>query len=197
MIQTNITTVKGTFIICKRVKKVPFYHRGVNYSKTSTTARHAERFADKTLADARCKEINDKRKGKGYKFRVEAAEKHFVSNFRLQFNSYNHQVTVSNELKSIQHITQYKHKVMHSINGDKVGIAASMALQLEREKSEIAKALEQYNHTVKVHNEQMVKLNAMIDYLNNTDLDKEFVEPNLTQSDRTVSVLYGSKNVNT
>jgi hypothetical protein len=193
MIKANISTIKGTFVICKRVKKVPFYFRGDGYSKTSTTSRHAMRFTAKSVADEACKSLNDKRKGKGHKFRVENAEKHFVNSFSLQFNSYTHEVTIRNDLKSIQHVTNRGHTVKHSINADKIGIAASCALQIEKIKVAIKQEEEAAVRRVADFNTEITRLDCLIDYMNKTDLDKEFVEPNLTQTDRTVSVLYSSK----
>lgn len=190
MISTSITTVKGTFIICKRVRKVPFYYRGPNRSKTSQTARHAFRFTDKAEADTTCKEINAKRKG-GHKFRVENAEKHFVNNFNVSLN-YNNQIIVSNELKSIQHVMR-GHKATHSINHKKDGIVKELDGRIARLKTEMDNertAFEQGMKNRQIEIESLAKLQQTVI---TTDLDKDYVEPNLTATDKTVNVLYGSK----
>src|SRR6267154_248660 len=113
MVKTNILPIKNSWIVCKRVKKTPYYYRGPNYLQTSTSARQAEKFTIKSTADTICKELNDKRQGKGYKFRVESSEKHFVNDFTLNFYSWNEQVVHKNELKSIQFVTKYGKKVTH------------------------------------------------------------------------------------
>ncbi len=196
MIQSNITTVKGTYIICKRVRKEPFYYRGQNYSKTSTTARHAQRFNDKAEADKICKEINDKRKG-GHKFRVESSEKHFVSNFMFHYESWGNKLVVKNELIAIQRATKGHHKPNHSLNDKKDHVIKMLTQQLANAQQNKINQLAAHLQLIKSIEEGIQKFNDMISHVQTVDLDKDFVEPNLTQTDKTVNVLYGSKNVNT
>lgn len=192
MIKTDIKSLSGQYIICKRVRKVPFYWRGDHYKQTSQVARGAHKFATKDEADKKCADINAARKS-GYKFRVESAEKHFVSSFKIQYNTWNKEITVTNEHKSIQLVTKQKSTIVHDLNVSKTNIIDTIKQASKRHLDELEKERLAYNQMVLDTEASIAHLQNMISYVESTDLTTTYVEPNLTKTDKTVNVLYGRK----
>jgi len=192
MIKTNIKTIKGSYIICKRVRKKPYYYRGDNYSQTTTTAWKALQFQDKAQADAKAKEINDKRKG-GHKFRVEASEKHFVNDFKIQYNTWNKELIVSNDLKAIQDVTERRYKVTQTLNDKKPDVVKVLEMQIKAHSEQKEKNKLHFEQQQVAIDQTINNFKQIIEVINGIDLDKTYVEPNLTPGDRTMAVLFGTK----
>lgn len=194
MFKVELSGLATMFLICKRVKGEAYYHRGPCCSQTTTMAHKAKLFKTKEDADKECTERNAKRKGKGYKFRVENAAKHYVNSWELQFNSWEKQLVIKNDLKSFENIKRFGFEnVNTSLNDQKANIIQRIQQEIRNNKERVEKKIEELEKEKQYLNTTVTGLTNVIAMLDTTDLDEKYVKPNTTSMDRTAAVLFGKK----
>lgn len=202
-----IDDLKNQWVVFKKIKKQNFYHRGSHYSQCSTNARQACKYPSKELAVAEQTKLNQGRKS--YRFRVETADRHFVSNWNLQYHQYNKQIIIKNEPISFRRVSTGTASVSQTLNDKKAKVLQDIAADLDRTvnsrntiedryKASIAMAEKQREESIKSTADAAARLLQVKSWVENTDLDTEYVEKYQTETDKKAYILFGKKeHVNT
>lgn len=189
--KVEISDIANMFLICKRMKRVPYYYRGHNYQKTESRASKAHLFKDKAEADKVCAEVNAKRKG-GHLFRVEPAHKHYVNNWSMNLG-WNRHLTIKNNLKPFDDVKNYGYKVNSSLESQKGSILHSLKSQIEAQVKDIQKKREDLKGWEDRAANEINNIQEIIRTLETTDLDELYVKPYTTSTDKSTKILFGKK----
>lgn len=201
----HIDDLKNQWVVFKRIKKQNFYHRGSHYSQCSTNARQACKYPSKELAVAEQTKLNQGRKS--YRFRVETADRHFVSNWNVQYNSWQKQVIIKNEPIAFRKVSTGRAVVSQTLNDKKTKVLQDIAADLERTvnsrntieeryKASIAAAEKQREESIKSTADAAARLLQVKSWVETTDLDTEYVHKYQTETDKKAYILFGKKETN-
>lgn len=198
----QIDDLKNTWVVFKRIKKQNYYHRGNHYSQCSTNARHAEKYQTKEAAIADQVKLNEGRKA--YKFKVESAEKHFVSNWQIRYDQYQKNVTIKNEpiaFKRVatnstvvsQTLNDKKDNIIKNITDDLTRVTNEHSLIEQRYQAALQQAEQQRKDNLRRAAEQAAQLLNLKSWVETTDLDTNFVLKHQTETDKKAYILFGRK----
>lgn len=202
MFQTSITDLKNSWVVFKKIKKVPWYHRGGRYQVCSRYSSKAYKYQTKDEADKVAKELNINRKS--YKFKVECAEKHFVNNWRLFWNNWDYTVKVISEPVDFNRVKEGTKSFNMDLNSKKEALGQEIEKMVNRTLSDRAQIEERYKLAIalaegvkqadiKASAERMARLVQIKAAVETTDFNTEYVEKFQTDMDKKAQILFGRK----
>lgn len=204
MFQPNVSVsdLKKEWVIFKRIKRTNYYHRGNGYRQCSTTPRQAARYKTKEEAVAEQTRLNAGRKS--YRFRVETSDKHFVNNWRIDYQTWSDQVAIISEPISFTSLANSKKVLNHTLNDKKVDVLKKLDDAMSRCTDEHQRIEMRYNEMLErakaERQEALTRAATRAAHLvqakawvQNTDLDTEFVEKYQTDADKKAQILFGKR----
>ena len=220
MLTIRVPDLKNQWVVYKRVKKQNWFHRGPNYQTCTVYTYQASRWLKQEEAKAFCDKLNEGRKA--YRFRLATADKFFVNNWTIQYQSWHSEVIIESSPISLSDLAankSYNTKYTPDLDSQKGPVLAELdrrifALDTEVKATHenlitnLAHAEKEYKRQIEHYNAQHVsklktieegkqKLAGTKSVLESTDLDVEYVEKFSTPMDKKAKILFGRRNVNT
>ena len=145
--RTNIKDLKSQYLIYKKIKGTKYYYRGDGWAKCHTHPRNAKLFDNEELVRVTVVNLNATRKG--YKFKYESADKHFINNWKIHVDAYANQVVIQNETRSFEDSIRYKWDTNRSLNISKEKLLSEIETQISRRKDEIKRLADVYERDIR------------------------------------------------
>lgn len=198
----SITDLKNKWVVFKRVKKQNWYHRGNRYQQCTQRSSKAALYESKETAVAEQTRLNVGRKA--YKFRVECADKHFISNWSIEFDSWDSRVTIASSPIGIDRLAKQKATICHDINQFKEDTIKDIEQKLAQRVQNEVNIRNRYLETLKnaeaelerslqENKNQVAVLDAARTWVQQTDLNEEYVEKYKTDMDKKAYILFGKR----